>query len=218
MQRPGCWVVVLGTVLSFCHGTYVPITQAKVDGLPVKYADKEFLVKQKFFFEILRHLHQPIAFEEYLPYTSRWVTDPSKYTNYTEVAEFIQTYEQGVLKKGQIFTIYNYWYAKETVQLYRFFENAIDWDTYYKNVVWARANLNEGMFLSALTLSVLHRKDLQGIVLPAIYEIHPHLFFDGDVFQDATNKRALDPNYGFYANKRNNLALANYTAWFATQF
>ncbi|XP_049299039.1 hexamerin-1.1-like [Anopheles funestus] len=218
MQLSVRLLVILGTVLPICYGTYVPISQATVDGLSIKYADKEFLVKQKFFFEILRHLHQPIAFEEYLPFTGRWVTDPNKYANYTEVNEFLQTYQQGLLRKGQIFTIYNYWYAKQTLQLYRFLDNAIDWDTYYKNVIWARHNINEGMFLSALTLSVLHRKDLQGIILPAIYEIYPHYFFDGDVFHDAANRRAMDPMYGFHTNKRHNLALSNYTATFATQF
>uniref|UniRef100_A0A182QWM5 Hexamerin A n=1 Tax=Anopheles farauti TaxID=69004 RepID=A0A182QWM5_9DIPT len=219
MQRPGWLCVLFGTIFfSVCSGTYVPTSQAKVDGATIKYADKDFVGKQKFFFEILRHLHQPIAFDEYLPYTKRWIAEPSKYTNFTEVTEFFEAYEQGFLKQGQIFTIYNYWYAKQTLMVYRFFNNAIDWDTYYKNVIWARQNLNEGMFLFALTLSVLHRKDLQGIVLPAIYELYPHYFFDGDVFHDANNRRAMDGEYGFHANKRHNVAHSNYTATFSTQF
>ncbi|XP_053678710.1 hexamerin-1.1-like [Anopheles nili] len=218
MREFSYFLVLFSTIFSLTHGSYVPTSQTKVDGLPVKYASKEFLEKQKFFFEILRHIHQPISFEEYLPFTGRWVGDTSKYVNYTEVNEFLQTFEQGLLKKGEIFTIYNYWYAKQTLQLYRFFENAIDWDTYYKNVVWARENINEGMFLCALTLSVLHRKDLEGIILPAIYEIYPHYFFNGDVFHDASNRRSMEPEYGFYGNKRHNVAQSNYSAFFATQF
>uniref|UniRef100_A0AAG5DSW4 Hexamerin A n=1 Tax=Anopheles atroparvus TaxID=41427 RepID=A0AAG5DSW4_ANOAO len=218
MHGPFGVLLLCSTVLAFCSATYVPTSQTLGSGVSNKYADKQFLVKQKFFFEILRHLHQPIAFEEYLPFTAHWIADESKYTNYTEVNEFLQSFKQGLLKKGEIFTIYNYWYAKQTLQLYRFFQNALDWDTYYKNVIWARQNINEGMFLCALTLSVLHRTDLQGIVLPAIYEIYPHYFFNGDVFHDATNRRAMDPAYGFYGNNRNNVARSNYTSTFATQF
>ena len=45
----------------------------------VKFADKEFLHKQKFFFEILRHVHQPTTFSEYLPYADKYVVEESKY-------------------------------------------------------------------------------------------------------------------------------------------
>uniref|UniRef100_A0A2M4AHT9 Putative hexamerin-1.1 n=1 Tax=Anopheles triannulatus TaxID=58253 RepID=A0A2M4AHT9_9DIPT len=214
----GLLLLVLGGSLCLSSATYVPTSQTTVNGISHKIADKEFLSKQKFFFEILRHLHQPLAIEEYLPYAKGWIQEQSKYRNYTEVTEFQRAFEQGFLTKGAIFTIYNYWYAKQTLLLYRFFENALDWDTYYKNVIWARQHTNEGMFLCALTLSVLHRTDLQGIVLPAIYEVMPHYFFEADLFQDATNRRAMDQQYGFYANPKYNVARSNYSSAFSTRF
>ncbi|XP_052862475.1 hexamerin-1.1-like [Anopheles cruzii] len=219
MRKTTFWLLtIFCALLPISFGTYVPTSQTKVNGVPVQYADQEFLAKQKFFFEILRHLHQPIAVDEYLPHAKQWIVDQSKYLNFTEANEFMQSFKQGFLQKGVIFTIYNYWYAKQTLQLYRFFQNAIDWDTYYKNVIWARQNTNEGMFLFALTLSVMHRPDLQGIVLPAIYELYPHYFFNADVFQDAANRREQDTEYGFDSKKSYNVARSNYTATFATQF
>lgn len=122
------------------------------------------------------------------------------------------------MAKGEIFTIYNYWYLNQTRMLFQFFYNSIDWDTYHKNVIWARENVNEGMFIFALTLSVLHRKDLKGISLPAIYELDPYLFFNGDLIHDAMLRKLSDAEYGFYSRNTHNAAISNYTSKFATNF
>uniref|UniRef100_A0A182J546 Hemocyanin N-terminal domain-containing protein n=1 Tax=Anopheles atroparvus TaxID=41427 RepID=A0A182J546_ANOAO len=179
--------IALGLV-ALTSAAYYPTSQP-VTG--VKYADKEFLYKQKFFFEVLRNIHLPLQFEEYLPYTKSYVTDESKYTNFQEVVEFFNYYKVGILGKGELFSIYNKEYMKQTYLVFTFFFNSVDFDTFYKNVVWARENVNEGIFIQALTMAVFHRPDLKGFVLPAIYEIYPNVipmktsgekFFDFSVF------------------------------------
>lgn len=60
-----------------------------------------------------------------------------------------------------------------------------DWDTFYKTVVWARYNVNPGLFVYALHVAIVHRPDFVGMELPAIYEIFPHYFFSFDVVQRA---------------------------------
>uniref|UniRef100_A0A182IM30 Hemocyanin_N domain-containing protein n=1 Tax=Anopheles atroparvus TaxID=41427 RepID=A0A182IM30_ANOAO len=102
--------IALGLVALTSAASYP--TSQPVTG--VKYADKEFLYKQKFFFEVLRNIHLPLQFEEYLPYTKSYVTDESKYTNFQEVVEFFNYYKVGILGKGELFSIYNKEYMKQT--------------------------------------------------------------------------------------------------------
>ncbi|XP_055594474.1 hexamerin-1.1-like [Uranotaenia lowii] len=196
-------------LVGLASAAYYPVDKS-VTG--VKYADKEFLYKQKFFFEVFRNIHLPLTFEEYMPYTKFWVSDETKYTNYKEVVEFFDYFKFGYLPKGEMYTIYNKDYMKQTYLLFNFFYNSADWDTFYKNVVWARENVNEGMFIYAVTLAVFHRPDLKGIVLPAIYEIYPYYFFNTDMMHKAMYKKMYEPKFGFASNGKYNVVYSNYTA------
>ncbi|KFB46507.1 hypothetical protein ZHAS_00014498 [Anopheles sinensis] len=184
----------------------------------VKYADKDFLFKQKFFFEVLRNIHLPLQFEEYLPYTKSYITDESKYVNFEEVAEFFNFYKVGFLGKGELFSIYNKEYMTQTYLLFNFFYNAVDFDTFYKNVVWARENVNEGIFISALTLTVFQHPELKGFVLPAIYEIYPYYFFNTNVIHSVTFRKQYDQKFGFASNGKYNVVYDNYTATYPIDY
>lgn len=48
-----------------------------------------------------------------------------------------------------------------------------------------RLNLNEGMFVYALTVAIRHREDCKGIILPPPYEIYPYFFVRADVIKKA---------------------------------
>lgn len=79
--------------------------------------------------------------------------------------------------------------------------------------MWARYNVNPGLFIYALHVAVVHRRDFAGLELPAIYEILPHHFFNFDVIQSAQ----LAKQRGFPGVKKvdgaYNLVLhANYTS------
>lgn len=64
--------------------------------------------------------------------------------------------------------------------------------------MWARYNVNPGLFVYALHVAVVHHPDLAGLGLPAIYEIIPHHFFNVDVIQRAQ----LIKQQGFYGVKK----------------
>ncbi|KAL9697206.1 hypothetical protein quinque_000647 [Culex quinquefasciatus] len=192
-------------------GSYVQQQPAGGDKM-MKYADKDFLMKQKFFFEILRNIHMPLQYEEYMVYTKTWVEDMKMYNNVDQVMMFMNMYKMNMfLEKGKVFTIYNKLMMKQTYMLFTFLYNSMDWDTYYKNVIWARENINEGMFIYAVTLTVLHRTDLRGMVLPAIYEIYPYYFFNTDMIRSVTFRKMYDPKFGFYGNGKYNVVYSNYT-------
>ncbi|XP_050074030.1 hexamerin-1.1 [Anopheles maculipalpis] len=210
-------LIILAVAISLAvlaSGSYVPSTKYEA-----KYADKDFLFKQKFFFEVLRNIHLPLKYEEYIPYTKTWVADESKYNDFAQVAEFFDWYKTGAfLEKGEIFTIYNELYLRQTYALFSFLYNSADWDTYYKNLIWARDNINEGMFIYVIHLTVMHRSDLQGLVLPAIYEIYPYYFFNTDVIRSISYKKLYDPKFGFYGNGKYNVVYANYTASYPVDY
>ncbi|KFB50431.1 AGAP005766-PA-like protein [Anopheles sinensis] len=109
-------LIILTVAISLAvlaSGSYVPTTKTEA-----KYADKEFLFKQKFFFEVLRNIHLPLKYEEYLPYTKTWVADETKYTDFSQVVEFFDFYKTGAfLQKGEIYTIYNEQSLRQTYRL-----------------------------------------------------------------------------------------------------
>ncbi|XP_055696122.1 hexamerin-1.1-like [Lutzomyia longipalpis] len=171
-----------------------------VPGTQVKYADKEFLYKQKALFEVLQHVHQheihttlwdeakAFKFEDYFDH----------YTNVTAVKEFYAIYKYGMLPFDEVFSVLEDSHKYQVISLFNVFYYAKDWDTFYKSVVWARFHVNEGMFVYALTAAVLHRPDFAGLELPAPYEIYPYYFFSSDVIAQAQQYKMQ----GFYGMKK----------------
>lgn len=79
--------------------------------------------------------------------------------------------------------------------------------------------MNPGLFVYALNVAIVHRKDFAGYELPAIYEIFPHYFFNFDVIQRAQ----MYKQQGFYGVKKvdgvYNLVLnANYSSYNAYSY
>ncbi|XP_055378959.1 larval serum protein 1 beta chain-like [Condylostylus longicornis] len=173
----------LSIIILACLALVAAEPLLKRDGVK---ADKDFLVKQKFFLEILHDIHEPLQFPEYLKVSEKFVEDKSSYLDWEHVKDFFIYWDhQNFLPRGHIFSIYNEEHLEQVMYLFNFFYYAKDWTTFYKNVCWARVHMNEGMFVYALTMTVLHHKDYTGIVLPAPYEIVPYMFFDSRVINDA---------------------------------
>ncbi|KAJ6638509.1 Larval serum protein 2 [Pseudolycoriella hygida] len=166
----------------------------------VKYADSTFLVKQKAFFEVFQHIHQNEVFfklyDEAKAY--KFVDFKDYYTKPGVFDVFYHFYQHGILPQNEIFSIFESYHREQAISLFHLFYYAKDWDTFYKTMVWARFNVNEGMFIYALTVAVLHRPDMSGIVLPAPYEIYPFYYFNNEVVQKAQQYKMQ----GFYSTKK----------------
>lgn len=183
----------------------------------VKYADKDFLVKQKAIFELLQHVHQNEIFTKYYEESKGYHFEEFKdhFVHPEVVKEYFEIYKHDALPLNEVFTIAETHHLHEVKALFRMMYYAKDWETYYKVLKWARFHVNEGMFIYALTASVLHRKDMAGIVLPAPYEIYPYYFFNTEVIQKAQNYKMQ----GFYGVKEHDntytvVIPANYTGWY----
>jgi len=155
-----------------------------------KYADKDTLAKQSVIFELLQHPYQPgvsIYKPEYLDIVHSFDFEHSYhlFTNVDAVKEFYYYYKKGFIPYNELFSIYNEHHRRQAITLFHVFYYAKDWDTFYKTILWARYNVNPGLFVYSLHVALLHRQDFAGLGMPAIYEIFPHYFFSFDVIQRA---------------------------------
>ncbi|XP_017015026.2 larval serum protein 1 beta chain [Drosophila takahashii] len=153
----------------------------------VKIADKDFLIKQMFLNDMVLRIEDPLMNEEYIKLGQKFYFEESYYTHYDlYMKKFFEAYKaHALLPKGEFFGALVMSHAKQARGLFNFFYYAKDWETFKTNVAWARMHVNEGMFVYALTLAVIHRNDFHGLVLPMIYEIFPQFFFNSKFVYEA---------------------------------
>lgn len=87
---------------------------------------------------------------------------------------------RGFLPKGQIFTESNMDHVNELKALFELFLYAKDFDTFYRAAAWARQNVNCGLFVDAIYLAIVNRKDTAKVSVPAPYELLPNYFINKD--------------------------------------
>lgn len=160
---------------------------AKYMSKEVKYAEKEFLVKQKAIFEIFINVWQPEIHNSYYDMATKFKFEDYKEKFSPEVFKyFYHFYNSGSFLQFEYnYAPYQTEHNEQMLSVFKMFYFAKDWETFYNFMAWARFNINPGMFIQALTMAVLHRDDFQGIVLPPIYEITPYYFFNNYVIQSA---------------------------------
>lgn len=143
-----------------------------------------------------------------------WTTLGEWYEDPTVVINFVKRQEIGLLPRGEEFSVLKKSHIEEAIALFRLLHQAENWNTFYRVLVWSRFHVNEGVFIYASTVAVLHRADMEGIVLPAPYEIYPYYFFNAETIQEAQNSKMQ----GFPATKKtvdtNEIVIeSNYTGW-----
>jgi len=157
----------------------VGVVTAKYMTNEVKYADKDFMVKQKAIFEIFANIWQPKVHNSYYEEAKNfdYLTIKDKITNEHAFECFNECWEKGFIDMEDIFSPLTKEHNHQMLSVFKMMYYAKDWDTFYKFMVWARFHINPGMFIQAVTMAVLHRDDFAGLVLPAIYEINPFYYF-----------------------------------------
>ncbi|CAD7081076.1 unnamed protein product [Hermetia illucens] len=138
--------------------------------------DKHLLIKQKFILDVLLNLHKPMRDDT--TDVVHIVDGEIYYKNFDKVIDFFRllTNRSTLLPRGAVFTITNKVHRRQLRLLFNLFVYSKDFLVLQKNVLWARRNINEEMFVHALIAAVLHRDDMVGVKLPALYEILPHKF------------------------------------------
>ncbi|KPI97037.1 Arylphorin subunit alpha [Papilio xuthus] len=95
-----------------------------------------------------------------------------------DVITTLQNYKssKGFLPKGEIFTEYNQDHVAELKIIFEVLYFAKDFETFYKAAAWARQNINCGIYVDAIYLAVLNRKDTEKVSIPPPYELLPNYF------------------------------------------
>ncbi|XP_075230500.1 hexamerin-like [Lycorma delicatula] len=172
-----------------------------------KTADKEFLEKQEAVLELFNGIYHPYRNQKYIQYAYQF--DPeaniNKFSNSQAVKRFLKSfYSDNFLPKNEVFSPSSQQHQNQVAQLFYFFYNAQDFNTFKQAAAWAKAHFNPGQFVYAFAAAVVNRPDTRGIILPPFYEIFP------DQYVPATALRQIYNAYYDGYNKA--YAYANYTS------
>jgi hypothetical protein len=167
-----------------------------------KLSDKIFLERQRDILHLFEHVNQPD--KNHGKVYSSIEGNIDAYTNSSAVKQFVSLYKQGLLPRGEIFSVFYHHHLQQAIALFKLFYYARDFDTLYKTAVWARSDVNEGLFLYALSTALVHREDTFNFILPPIYEVYPFYFFNGEDVEKAQRYKQADKGegqvYTIYAN------------------
>ncbi|KAK9887817.1 hypothetical protein WA026_000132 [Henosepilachna vigintioctopunctata] len=181
-----------------------------------KHSDKLFLKKQQDVHQLLRYINNPVYDTKFQQIHKHFnIEEHSQYYETEAFKTFIHYWNnQMFLPKGHIFSIFNDVHVDQVKVLFRMFYTAKDYETFFKTAVWARHHFNEAMFLYTYSVAIVHREDTQGLVLPPIYELYPHYFFNSEVMH-----KAYEHKMSHYNNKGSNengvyTIHSNYSGWY----
>ncbi|KAJ8715014.1 hypothetical protein PYW08_004995 [Mythimna loreyi] len=123
----------------------------------------------------------------------------------------------GLLPKGEIFSEYNPEHMKELKIIYELLSSAKNFEIFYEAAVWARLNLNCGLYVNAIYMAIQNRKDTERFSIPAPYEVLPNYFIRKEVLVKASSIFAgqeITPSDGIRDEGNTYYLDANYTAMF----
>lgn len=139
--------------------------------------------------------------------------------NLTAVKIYAEILENDLkLPRGVPFSVQEYTHVFEAKLLYEVLYSAKDFSTFYKTAVYVRNIVNEGLFVYVLSVTLLHRQDTQGIVIPPIYEVFPSYFHNSEILTTAQRinthgKRMLEHYPTTYVWDENVVIRWNTTVW-----
>ncbi|XP_050665724.1 arylphorin subunit alpha-like isoform X5 [Leptidea sinapis] len=214
-------VLVLASLVAFTvAGAIVGPTRE----YKTKAVDNEFVVKQQKVLSLYYHSGQVDTEAEYFKIGKDYNIEANigDYTNQKAVREIVDLWKTGFLPKNLAFSIFNERSKHEAVALFHVLYYAKDFDVFYKTAAAARVYVNEGQFLYAYYIAVLHRPDTKGIVLPAPYEAYPELFTNVDTWwkinrvkmQNGVDSFDLGSEYGIVKEQNEYVIYANYSNHF----
>nr|Q95P08.1 RecName: Full=Hemocyanin subunit A; Flags: Precursor [Scutigera coleoptrata]CAC69246.1 hemocyanin subunit A [Scutigera coleoptrata] len=181
------WSLALATL--FVLGTVIRADQCP----PVPADTKDKLEK---ILELIGHVNRPLTPE---------TPEPAGYDE-TKLKGL------GILPQHEIFSLFDERTWPEATKAAEFLMEATDFEHFIQRADVLRHRINEDMFMYALNVAVLHRKDTRGVQVPRIHKIYPDKFLKQDILVEVREKvnhgeekpvvdatelhqNQLDPNY-----------------------
>jgi len=112
------------------------------------------------------------------------------------------------LKQKNYFSLFNNKHRSEALMLFEVLMNCKAWvPCVANNAAYFRSKLNEGVFIYGFYVAVIHHPIADGLVLPPLYEITPHMFTNSEVINLAyTAKMTATPGkftMGYTGSQKN---------------
>ncbi|XP_044272349.1 arylphorin subunit alpha-like [Tribolium madens] len=185
--------------------------------------------RQKEIYRLFKYINQPSYYPDHVEISNsyKFWEHKSDYTKPEVVDEFYNYFYYGkYLHRGEIFSVFHKEHLYQAIALFKLFYYANTYETFYHTAVWARNHVNEGMYLYAVSVALVHRPDTYYYALPPIYEVYPYYFYSTEVIQEAQyykqlyrgadgakyNDQTIYANYsGYYLNLHPEQALSYFT-------
>ncbi|CAK9828072.1 unnamed protein product [Anthophora retusa] len=183
----------------------------------VKTADKDFLARQRDILHLLQCSSRFQATKAPATDDQAWNIEANidSYSNTAAVKEFLYMFKNGMLPRGELFSLYYPKMLEEMQALYKLFYTAKNFEVFYKTALWARNNVNEGQFFFALYNAVIRRPDTEYIQLPPPYEIYPYFFFNSEVLEKAHHVKVFGKQDSQKIGEYETYIIpANYSGWY----
>lgn len=135
--------------------------------------------------------------------------DLSIYTDGGEAVHRLlnELHHHRLLQKHHWFSLFNQRQREEALMLFDVLIHCNTWTAFINNAAYFRERMNEGQFVYAFYVAVIHSDLGRHVVLPPLYEITPHLFINNEIIQKAyTAKMTQTPgtfNMSFTGTKKN---------------
>jgi len=136
--------------------------------------------------------------------------DLSMYSDGGAVAQKLdqEVIDGRVLKQKNYFSLFNNKHRSEALMLFEVLMNCKAWvPCVANNAAYFRSKLNEGVFIYGFYVAVIHHPIADGLVLPPLYEITPHMFTNSEVINLAyTAKMTATPGkftMGYTGSQKN---------------
>nr|AAW57889.1 hemocyanin subunit 1 [Metacarcinus magister] len=103
-----------------------------------------------------------------------------------------------VLEQKHWFSLFNERQREEALMMVDVLLNCMDFETFQGNAAYFREHMNEGEFVYAIYVAVTHSELMQGVVLPPMYEVTPHMFTNSEVIDKAYAAKMTQTAGEFY--------------------
>nr|CCA94919.1 hemocyanin subunit e [Euphrynichus bacillifer] len=98
------------------------------------------------------------------------------------------------LPRGTLFSCFHEEHLEEATHLYEILFGAKDFEDFMILAKQAHDLVNEGLFVYAISVAILHREDCHGVVIPPIEEIFPDRFVSAETINHAVKEAANHPD------------------------
>ncbi|XP_066948824.1 hemocyanin-like [Macrobrachium rosenbergii] len=176
-------------------------------------ADTDLAHKQQAINRLLYHIYDPIksSFTDLKDAAASW--NPREHTGHckdggTAITKLMDEVEHGRLTpQHHWFSLFNKRQREEALMLVDALFQCKTFESFKSNAAYFREKMNEGEFVYALFVAVTHSDLTEGVILPPLYEVTPHMFTNSEVINEAyaAKMRQTDGNFkmAFTGTKKN---------------